>query len=384
MVFKCRVSHLLLLLLGLSLSSWGKSYSAQEIDQLIQSQYASWGIQPLKTKTVKDPSIQLEKALKIFKMNRPVTVAVVDTGIDYSHPFLQESLYFKNKKATPSEFGMDFSLKKVTTRPHDEHGHGTHVAGIIRSIFPDVRILPVKYFSPKASGQQNLAATIKALRYAVEANVDIINYSGGGPEASSQEKEILELARKKGILVVAAAGNDGKNIDSNKEGYYPASYRLSNIISVGSYNPQVRLLNSSNWGDQTVDLAAPGYRINSAFIQPKQKTNSEIANALAATSPVSEMMTGTSQATAFVTGAAALIKSMYPHYSAEKIKSIIVETVEKEKQFEGKVASAGRLDISKALLKAKELQEPTQKQKKKKITQPKQRSKSSRQVARDQ
>ena len=159
-------------------------------------------------------------------------VAVVDTGIQGDHTFLARNIYVPGgKKVDANNFGVDFSGDKVTNAPTDAHGHGTHVAGIVKSIFPDVKILALKYYNPKASGQQNLDATIKALQYAVDHNVDVINYSGGGPEASVEELRVLKQAEKKGILVIAAAGNERSNIDDKRHAYYPASYGLSNIIT---------------------------------------------------------------------------------------------------------------------------------------------------------
>ena len=89
---------------------------------------------------------------------------------------------------------------------------------------------------------------------------NIINYSGGGTEFSADEKEAIEEARKQGILFVAAAGNERSNSDHHK--YYPADYGLSNIISVTAIDPTTEVLASSNYGTETVDIAAPGPNIH--------------------------------------------------------------------------------------------------------------------------
>ena len=257
---------------------------------------------------------------------------MVDTGIQGDHAFLQKNIYVPGKKASSTQFGVDFSGEKVTFAPTDAHGHGTHVAGIVKSIFPDVKILALKYYNPKASGQANLDATIKALQYAVDHNVDVINYSGGGPESSVEELRVLKQAEKKGILVIAAAGNERSNIDEKRNAYYPASYGLSNIITVGAHDDELNIISSSNYGKNTVDIAAPGHRIRSAI--PGNGAG---------------YMTGTSQATAFVTGVAALIKSKYPKMKFDQIKNIILSSSLKVKNFEGKILGSGKLDAGRAI-----------------------------------
>ncbi len=296
--------------------------------ELLISRYASWGIDPDKHLA----SINLKDSWTKFKKNKEIIVAVIDTGIQGDHPFIKDNIAVISGKASATNYGMDFSGDKVTSTPTDAHGHGTHVAGIVKSVFPDVKLLALKYYNPKASGQANLDATIKALQYAVDNNVDVINYSGGGPEASVDELRVLKAAEKKGILVIAAAGNERSNIDDKRHAYYPASYGLSNIITVGAHDDALNIIPSSNFGKNSVDIAAPGHRIRSA-----------IPNSTAG------YMTGTSQATAFVTGVAALIKAQYPGMKYDQIKNIILSSSLKVKTFEGKILGSGKLDAGKAL-----------------------------------
>ncbi len=296
--------------------------------ELLISRYASWGIDPDKHLA----SINVKDSWLKFKKNREIVVAVIDTGIQADHAFLVKNIYVPAGKVSAINYGVDFSGEKVTNTPIDQHGHGTHVAGIVKSIFPDVKILALKYYNPKASGQANLDATIKALKYAVDMKVDVINYSGGGPEASVDELRILREAEKKGILVIAAAGNERSNIDDKRHAYYPASYGLSNIITVGAHDDGLNIIPSSNYGKNSVDIAAPGHRIRSAI--PGNGAG---------------YMTGTSQATAFVTGVAALIKSKYPRMKFEQVKNIILSSSLKVKTFEGKILGAGKLDAARAI-----------------------------------
>ncbi len=294
----------------------------------LTSSYVSWGVNP------ENPaSINLLEAWKKFKKKKDIVVAVVDTGIDPIHPFLEKNIFVENGKVDENNFGVDFSKdKKLKGAPLDQHGHGTHVSGIIKSIYPDVKILALKYYNPNASGIDNLNSTVEALKYAVDNNVDVINYSGGGPEAAVEELRILKEAERKGILVVAAAGNEESNIDDRKKAYFPASYGLKNIITVTAHDEDLRILSSSNYGRSSVDIFAPGYRIKSSLQNGR-----------------AGYLTGTSQATAFVTGVAALIKSQFPNLPTEKIKEIIKASAKKEVTMEGKCATGGRLDASAAI-----------------------------------
>ena len=327
MGMKKAVISILSVVLSLQLSVASAASTAYNPELLI-SRYASWGIDPDKHLA----SINLRESWTRFKKNKDIVVAVVDTGIQGDHAFLAKNIYVPGKKSSTTNFGVDFSGDKVTNTPTDQHGHGTHVAGIVKSIFPDVKILALKYYNPKASGQQNLDATIKALQYAVDHNVDVINYSGGGPEASVEELRVLKQAEKKGILVIAAAGNERSNIDDKRHAYYPASYGLSNIITVGAHDDGLNIIPSSNWGKNSVDIAAPGHRIRSAI--PGNGAG---------------YMTGTSQATAFVTGVAALIKAKYPKMKYDQIKNIILSSSLKVKNFEGKILGSGKLDAGRAI-----------------------------------
>jgi subtilisin family serine protease len=315
-----------------------KNTIRKKAEQIRQSPFSSWGINLTSNDKKDNPSINLIEALPLIKPRKKVTVAVIDTGINIHHPFLKNNVDYKGKKGNIKSFGVDFSNnKKVTSTPSDEHGHGTHVSGIIKSIFPEVRLMVLKYYNPKGSGQDNLNATIKALKYAVDQNVDIINYSGGGPEASAEERKILVEAERKGILVIAAAGNESSNIDLKSNAYFPASYNLSNIVTVAAYDQSLRLLSTSNYGKQAVDIAAPGFRIKSASTKSIYRSKNYA------------YMSGTSQATAFVTGVAAIIKSQYSHLSHQDIKKIVLSSAEFRKQFSGKVATGGKLNAYRAL-----------------------------------
>lgn len=254
------------------------------------------------------------------KCSPKTVVAIVDTGIDYTHPDLFFNLW-KNKGEIPGNnldddkngyvddvYGWDFVDNQPL--PYDTHGHGTHVAGIVKSVCSEVTIMPLKYYSNGVSGWNNFKNTVKAIEYATKNGAKIINYSGGGALPNPTERIAIDKARKKGILVVAAAGNANKNTDIFP--YFPASYPLDNILSVASSNKFDRLLPTSNYGKLSVDLAAPGLSVLSTL--PKSKIGA---------------MSGTSQATAVVTGIAAVILSANPNFDYKQIKSKLLKGVRK-------------------------------------------------------
>jgi subtilisin family serine protease len=111
----------------------GSYYDLKELS----SNYVSWGVNPSNP-----ASINLVSAWSKFKKKKEIVVAVVDTGIDRTHPFLEKNIHVQNGKIDENNFGVDFSKdRKIKGAPFDQHGHGTHVSGIIKSIFPDVKIL---------------------------------------------------------------------------------------------------------------------------------------------------------------------------------------------------------------------------------------------------
>ncbi len=284
---------------------------------------------------------KIQKAWSITQGSKNVVVAVIDTGIDANHPDLKPNLWKAPMKG--STFGWDFVTRQAN--PSDSHGHGTHIAGIIGAIAnlktgtagvaQSVQIMPIRYYSETSPGSVNLANTIKALHYAIDNGAKIINYSGGGPEYSEEEFQAMKKAEQRGVLIVAAAGNEHQNTDLEENRYYPAAYEqkgLKNIISVASIDSDGRLLQSSNYGLKSVDIAAPGEGILSTV--PGGKYGK---------------LTGTSQATAFVSGVAALILSKQPSLTPIQVKEVIMKSASVSTHLRGKVAASGSLDAVKAL-----------------------------------
>lgn len=234
------------------------------------------------------------------KTGKKIIVAVIDTGVDINHEDIKDHLWIsKDGKSNGWNFVDNNSVLT------DNIGHGTHIAGIIASASPNVSLMILKYYdSDSVSHKKAFDNSLKALRYAIDNKADIINYSGGGSGSSIEELELLKEAESKGIIVVSAAGNESKDIDINP--YYPASYKLSNIITVASLGADGKLLQESNYGYNTVDIAAPGEDVLSAL--PGNRHG---------------YLTGTSQATAFITSIVASIKLSKKTYDVKSIKKLI-------------------------------------------------------------
>lgn len=266
-------------------------------------------------------------AWALAKTHNRTLVAVIDTGIAATHPKLMAYI---------SKDGFNFVTNTAT--PVDDHGHGTHVAGIILAVSDfHATILPIKYYSDANPGSVNLKNTVKAVEYAIDHGAKVINYSGGGPEPSEEEYLALKKAETKGVLVVTAAGNEHQNTDIPENKYYPAAYRLSNMISVAATDIHNNLLASSNWGKLRVDVSAPGEVIYSTLLGDRFG-----------------YMSGTSQATAFVSGIAALLLAENPKLKVADLRRIILETVDIFPQQQGKTVTGGRVNAYTALKRLKE------------------------------
>lgn len=280
-----------------------------------------------------------------------VVVAVLDTGVDYTHNDLAANMWFRPDNLPAykdDELGTindryGFNAADNLSDPMDDNGHGTHCAGVIGAegnndegiagINWNVEIMPLKFLSRSGSGSTKDA--IEAINYAIErkkagVNVRVISASWGSTAYSKALEDAIRAAGEQGILFVAAAGNDGTSND--KRPHYPSNYNLPNVISVAATDRNDNLASFSNFGVKTVHIAAPGKDIISTWLKDSYRDAS-----------------GTSMATPQVSGVAALILALEPNITVEKLKDRLLKSVDKIDSLNGKVSSGGRLNAVKAL-----------------------------------
>lgn len=272
-------------------------------------------------------------------------MAVVDTGMDYSHNDLKANVWVNRGELADNGVdddgngyvddvrGWDFA--NGDNDPFDDHSHGTHVSGTlgasgnngigVAGVNWRVRIMPLKFLDQCGSGSTDDA--VSAILYAKKMGAAVINASWGGGDSS---RALQDAIKAFGGPFVAAAGNDGKDNDS--EPSYPAAYPLPNIIAVAATDSNDLLADFSNYGASSVDLAAPGVDIYSTLPDQDYGLNS-----------------GTSMAAPHVTGAVALLKSYAPGLSTAQIKSVLMRASDKQASLRGKVGSGGRLNVYQAL-----------------------------------
>ena len=266
-----------------------------------------------------------------------VVVAVIDTGVDIEHKDLRTHIWVNQKEIANNGIDDDgngyvddvngWNFDANSNELTDNMGHGTHISGIITAINANVLIMALKYYdSDSSDGRSCFRNSLEAIRYAIDNGAKIINYSGGGRGSSSAELELIKEAESKGVIFVASAGNEGE--DSGTHPFYPASYGLSNIISVAATNSNDSLARYSNFGEN-VDIAAPGQDVYSTI--PGNKYG---------------QLSGTSQSAAFVSGAISIIVSMEPQVTTSEIKEILSSSSKHITKLEGKVRSAGMLDLT--------------------------------------
>ncbi len=292
--------------------------------------------------------IDAEDAWGISTGSRNVVVAVIDTGVNYRHPDLRNNMWVNSAEANGQPgvdddgngfvddiHGYDFANKDGD--PMDDNDHGSHCAGSIGAegdngigvvgVNWKVRIMALKFLT--GSGGGTLEDALKSIDYATQMGVDVMSNSWGGGGESQTLREAIERAEQAGILFVAAAGNAASNNDAQPS--YPASYDVPNVISVAAINDRGDLASFSNYGKNSVHIAAPGVDILST-----NKNSSYIK------------LSGTSMATPHVSGVAALLLASEPSLSYSALKSRLLDTSKPLAQLRGKI-SHGVLNAYNAL-----------------------------------
>ena len=282
---------------------------------------------------------------------KEVVVAVLDTGVDYSHKDLASNMWFRPENVpqyVDDELGSfndlrGYDANKNAADPMDDNGHGTHVAGIIGAegdnsegiagINWNVQIMPLKFLGRGGFG--SVKDAIESINYAIDrkkngVNLRVINASWGSTQRSKALEDAIRAAGEAGILFVAAAGNS--STDNDRRAHYPSNYDLPNMISVAALDRSDSLAGFSNYGAKTVHVGAPGREILSTWLNDEYREAS-----------------GTSMAAPQVSGIAALIVASEPKLSMAKLRERIMKSADPIDSLFGKLLVGGRLNAAKGV-----------------------------------
>ena len=272
-----------------------------------------------------------------------VKVAVIDTGVDYTHPDLLGNIA-RNTAEIPAN-GIDDDRNGFTDDflgfnaidgdgdPFDLNEHGTHVAGTIGAVGNNgagvvgmnwrVGLVPVRVLD--AAGSGTIADIVSGIEYAITRGVQIINLSLGGADYSAVFEQAIDATKDANILTVVAAGNEGSVNDFYES--FPANFKSSNVVSVAAVDNANALAFFSNIGPATVDLGAPGVEILSTVPGGGY-----------------DRFDGTSMAAPHVAGVAALLLAINPRFSYLDLRNLLLETVTPTGELEGLVVTGGILN----------------------------------------
>lgn len=296
-----------------------------------------------------DVDIDAPEAWGITTGSSSMVIAVVDTGVDYTHPDLAANIW--TNAADPVN-GVDddgngfiddyrgWDFYNDDNDPMDDRGHGTHCAGTIAAVGNNgvgvvgvnwqAKIMPLKFLGSDGLGSSSNA--IKAVLYANKMGAKIISNSWGGSEFSQALKDAIDASP---AVVVCSAGNGGSDVigdDNDITPQYPSSFTSSNIIAVASITDTNARSEFSNWGLTSVDLAAPGSQIGSTY-----PGNQYV------------YLSGTSMAAPHVSGIAGLLMARDPSLSNLQVINRILTTTDPVPDFAGKTVTGGRVNAFRAL-----------------------------------
>ena len=285
---------------------------------------------------------------------RQVIVALIDTGVDITHPELSGSIW-TNTGEIPGDgidndgngyiddvYGWNFYDNNAQVFTGTDDNHGTHSAGTIAAARNGVgtvgicdpayvKIMVIKTLGT-SSGVGTVSNVVKAIRYAQANGASICNLSFGTMKYS---EELYQAIKDSGMLFIVAAGNgdaSGNGYSIDEQPMYPASFELDNIISVANLRFDGQLDRASNYGVRSVDLAAPGNYILSTI------TGNDYA-----------YMSGTSMAAPMVTGTAAMLYSCDASLSLMDVRNRILQSARPLESLSGKVVTGGMLDAGAAM-----------------------------------
>lgn len=276
-----------------------------------------------------------------------IIVAVLDSGVQWSHPDLDGNIWSNTDEIAGNGIDDDnngyiddvrgWDFFDNDNNPDDPDGHGTHCAGTIGAegnngigvagVAWDVQIMPLRFIGPFGGSTSD---AIAALNYAVANGAQISNNSWGGGGFSTAMRDAISNAAAAGHLFVAAAGNSNVNTDSTP--FYPSSYTNDNIISVAAIDNRDQRASFSNFGANSVDLGAPGVDIASTY-----------------TGSTYVWSSGTSMAAPHVAGAAAILWAQNPTWTYAQVRDRLFATVRPTSAMSNTTATGGVLDLQAAL-----------------------------------
>lgn len=348
---------------------------------IIDAPQQAVGMDPLFNNQWGMKDIGVQDAWKVSIGSPEMIVAVIDTGVDYTHQDLVANLW-RNKKEIPNNgidddhngyvddvIGWDFvsndnkpydlSVEPLQLLSGGNPGHGTHCAGNVAArgdngvgisgVAPNVKIMSLRFISDKGGG--TTADAIKAIRYAVDNGAKVLSNSWGSEgedPADGTENQALrdavQYAMDKGVLFIAAAGNGHQGVgysnDTDPKPSYPATYSHENIISVAAVDVNDNFGSFSNWGAKTVHIAAPGVKVFSTTV------GSEYSDVVIDKYGFHATWDGTSMATPHVAGAAALYWSAHPEKTWRDVKAAVLGSARKITAAKGKLVTEGKLDVN--------------------------------------
>lgn len=284
--------------------------------------------------------IGAQRAWESHKGSKSITVAVIDTGIDYNHPDLSFNVW-RNPNPGRDNDTTGYNFVNNTGLPFDDNKHGTHCAGTIGAVGGNgigvsgvsqrVSIMGVKFLSAQGSG--TTANAIRAIDYAVTKGAKVLSNSWGGRRTSENQAlfESIERAKAKDVLFIAAAGNSSADNDGSSASY-PAGFNNDNLIAVAATDSADKMASFSNFGARSVHVAAPGAKVYSTVPGASYAS-----------------LSGTSMACPHVAGAAALIWSANPSLTYKQVKEALMSTVDRLPTLAGKTVTGGRINVESAL-----------------------------------
>ncbi len=324
--------------------------------------------------------IKMPQAWDFARGSRDIIVAVIDSGVDLNHPDLVNNIWRNTGEANCAD-GIDndqngfvddcvgWNFADGNNDPMDNLGHGTHVAGIIGAtgnngmgisgVMWNTSIMPLKFitdFGPDVCGPGadfcgSVADEVAAIQYAVNNGAKVINASFGANGFSQTEFDAINAANSAGVLFIAAAGNgtlDSLGDNNDLTPSYPASYNLPNIISVAATDQNDRRATFSNFGPNTVHVAAPGVYILSTV----PSTGVSLSFSSMCTNSFNagyDFCAGTSMAAPHVAGLAALLESYYGQFTPAQVRATVLRYVDLLPTLQGWIQTGGRINAYRAV-----------------------------------